>query len=289
VTTAPGEDVVVVEGVLRTDFETQQVLLHRTVDGVLAGGVPGASVTVTGAAGDVHTLRPGSGCYQIDALYALSDTLDFEGSCYVSDGHDVGWVQPGRSYDLRVEAPDGRVVQGRTRVPGVYAVPSLRTDAAGGLSCSMAPDSPFTLVWTQSSDAWSYVADLSISGLSQTLTGHGFHVADPMLVRGVSISQSDTTLVLPTEFGVFERLDYDNDLLVAIRNGFPAGTRVELVLAAADRNWVNSVRGGNFNPSGLVRISTVTGDGVGVFGSLNVQRALIVVQHSTSTPRCGVG
>jgi hypothetical protein len=110
-----------------------------------------------------------------------------------------------------------------------------------------------------------------------------------MLVRGVSISQSDTTLVLPTEFGVFERLDYDSDLLLAIRNGFPAGTQVELVLAAADRNWVNSVRGGNFNPSGLVRISTVVGDGVGVFGSLNVQRAAIVVQRSTSTPRCGVG
>jgi len=142
-------------------------------------------------------------------------------------------------------------------------------------------------VWTQSEGAWSYVADLNISGLSQTLKGHGFHVPDPMLIRGLSVSQSDTTLLLPTEFGVFERLQYDNDLLLAIRDGFPDFTLVELVLAAADRNWVNSVRGGNFNPSGLVRISTVVGDGVGVFGSLNVQRALLFVHHSNH-PLCGV-
>jgi hypothetical protein len=110
VTTAPGEDVIVVEGVLRTDFVTQQVLLHRTVDGALAGGVPGARVTITGSAGDVHRLVAGTGCFQIDALYARSDSLDFEGSCYVTAGQDAGWVTPGRTYDLLVETPDGRAV-----------------------------------------------------------------------------------------------------------------------------------------------------------------------------------
>jgi hypothetical protein len=290
VTTAPGEDVIVVEGVLRTDQETQQVLLHHTVDGDLVSGVPGAKVTVTGAAGDVHQLVqvPGRDCYQIDPLYAPSDSLDFQGSCYVTTGQDVGWVRPGERYDLRVETPDGRVIEGRTQVPGAYAVPSLRADPEFGFICSLAPDSAFELLWRQSAGAWSYVADLSISGLSQTLGSGDFRVPDPMLVRGLSISQTDTTLVLPTEFGVFERLQYDSDLLLAIKDGFPDGTRMELVLAAADRNWVNSVRGGNFNPSGLVRISTVVGDGVGVFASLNVQHATIVVRHVSSIPRCGV-
>jgi len=289
VTTAPGKDVVVVEAVLRTDEEAQQVLLHRTVDGALAGGVDGALVTVTGAAGDVHRLVPhGTDCYQIDPLYAHFDSLDFHGSCYATAAQDVGWVRPGERYDLRVETADGRVVEGRTFVPGDYEVPSLHTDPEAGLVCSMPPDSAFELVWRQSAGAWSYVADLSISGLSQALAGHGFSVPDPMLVRGLSVSQSDTTLVLPTEFGLFERLQYDNDLLLAISHGFPEGARMELVLAAADRNWVNSVRGGSFNPSGLVRISTVVGDGVGVFGSLTVRRASIVVHKSTATPRCGV-
>jgi hypothetical protein len=174
-------------------------------------------------------------------------------------------------------------------VPGAYAVPSLRAASDFGFLCSMAPDSAFELLWTQSEGAWSYVADLSISGLSQSLAGRGFRVIDPMLVRGISVSQADTTLLLPGEFGVFERLQYDSDLLLAIRDGFPEGTRAELVLAAADRNWVNSIRGASFNPSGLIRISTVVGDGVGVFGSLNIHRASIVVRKNTVVPRCGVG
>jgi hypothetical protein len=289
VTTAPGDDVIVVEGVLRTDVQTQQVLLHRTVDGALASGVEGAEVTVTGAAGDVHRLVPGTECYQIDGLYFQSDSLDFRGSCYITSGQDVDWVQPGQRYDLRVETPDGRVIEGRTLVPGAYTLTAVHEDPEAGLLCSLAPDNAFELVWRQSEGAWSYVADLSISGLSQTLKGQGFPVPDPMLVRGLSVSQSDTTLVLPTEFGIFERLQYDSDLLVAISHGFPEGTRLDLVLAAADRNWVNSVRGGSFNPSGLIRISTVVGDGVGVFGSLNVHRATIVVRKTTGVPRCGVG
>jgi hypothetical protein len=43
---------------------------------------------------------------------------------------------------------------------------------------------------------------------------------------------------------------------------------VRLTVAAVDRNYVNGVRGGSFNPSGRVRVSSVTGDGEGVFGSL---------------------
>lgn len=288
VTTAPGEDVVVVEAVLRNDIEVQQVLIHRALQGDLAGGVPGAHVTVTGEDDIVHTLVPGTTCYQIDALYARSDSLDFEGSCYISAGQDLDWVRPGERYQLRVETSDGRVIRGQTTVPADYQIPSLHPDPELGFLCSLAPDSAFDLLWTQSQGAWSYVADLSISGLSQSLGDRGFRVLDPMLIRGLSISQTDTTLVLPGEFGVFERLQYDAELLLAIRNGFPEGTRAELVFAAADRNWVNSVRGGTFNPSGPIRISTVVGDGVGVFGSLNVRRASIVVRANTSVPRCGV-
>lgn len=287
VTTAPGENVVVVEAVLRTDLAVQRVLLHRTVDGTQVGSVSGAKVTITGAAGDAHTLVPGVGCSYIDPLYAQSDTLDFHGSCYVTAAGDVGWVHASQTYDLRVQTAQGEVIEGRTTVPGPYQVPSLRPGPLPGFFCSIAPGSTLELLWTQSKGAWSYVADLSITRL-EGLAGQGLHIPDPMLIRGVSVSQADTTLVLPAEFGVFERLQYDNDLLVAIRDGFPEGAQLDLVLASADRNWVNSVRGTGFNPSGLMRISTVVGDGVGVFGSLNVKRAFVVVRAATSVPRCGV-
>jgi hypothetical protein len=93
--------------------------------------------------------------------------------------------------------------------------------------------------------------------------------------------------VLPGEFGVFERFNYDPDLFRAIDGGFPEGVDLSVALAAADRNWVNSIRGGNFNPSGLIRISTVVGDGVGVFGSLVVTHIQIPVTTRSGLPRCG--
>ncbi len=93
----------------------------------------------------------------------------------------------------------------------------------------------------------------------------------------MAISERDTTLVIPGELGLFERFDGNQDLLVALQDGFPPGVGVEMVVGAADRNLINGVRGGGFNPSGNVRISSVVGDGIGVFGSLVPRRVFIAV------------
>jgi len=285
VATEPGEDLVVVESVLRSDEPLQQVLLHRALQGRFSGGVPGARVTVTGDDGRVHTLLESTGCYRIDKAYQESDSLQFQGSCYVSPNTDAGWVLPGSTYDLLVETADGRTIRGRTHVPGPLVVPSINGNLGNGLrGCSLAPGTGFTLLWRQADGAASYVADLSINGLPHAL---GVPAPDPFELRGLAVSESDTTILLPKEFGVFERFNYDVDLLKAIENGFPEGVTMLLVVAAADRNWVNSVRGGNFNPSGLIRISTVVGDGVGVFGSLVVRRFTINVNAHTTIRRCG--
>jgi hypothetical protein len=91
---------------------------------------------------------------------------------------------------------------------------------------------------------------------------------EPLELLGLAISAADTEIVLPAEFGLFDRFTVDQALLAVLQQGLPAGTRAEVTIAAADRNYVNGVRGGSFNPSGRVRISSVTGDAVGVFGSL---------------------
>jgi hypothetical protein len=285
VSTAPGEDVVVVEAVLRTDQPRQEVLLHRALQGRFSGGVPGARVEVTGPDGQAHALVETTGCFRIDPEYQKSDPLDFRGSCYASSEFDVGWVAPGGTYDLRVETPDGRVIRGRTHVPHDFAVPSIPA-TQGSPGCSLAPYTGFTLLWTRAEGAASYVADLRINGLSGRLPGIG--APDPLELRGLAVSESDTTIALPAEFGVFERFNYPPELLKAIEKGFPVGVSMRLALAAADRNWVNSVRGGNFNPSGLIRISTVVGDGVGVFGSLHLKPFIILVGNAPSVPRCGL-
>jgi len=287
VATEPGEDVVVVEAVLRTDQPRPSILLHRALQGRFAGGVPGAAVTVTGDDGVRHAFAQGAGeCYTIDSAYMQADSIDVDGTCYTSPLGDGAWVRPGGVYDLRVETPDGRVILGRTQVPADFAVPSLPAPRQGVRSCSLAPGTRFDLLWRRSENAASYVAEISIHGLNGRLGSIGS--PEPLELRGLAVSDADTTIVLPTEFGVFERFNYDTDLLTAISGGFPEGTAMELVLAAADRNWVNSVRGGNFNPSGLIRISTVVGDGVGVFGSLVVKHGSITVSAGSRIPRCGV-
>jgi hypothetical protein len=76
-------------------------------------------------------------------------------------------------------------------------------------------------------------------------------------------------MMFPTDYGLFDRFDEDKHaVLLAIRDGLPVNVRAEVIVAAADNNYVNWVRGSNFNPSGLVRISSIQGDGTGVFGSL---------------------
>ncbi|HEX6748870.1 MAG TPA: hypothetical protein VF092_16345 [Longimicrobium sp.] len=288
VTTEPGDDVVVVEAVLRTDFPWQQVLLHRAIQGRFAGPVPGATVVVTGPDGAEHRLvERTSDCFRVDPAYARSDSLRVDGSCYTSGGTDTSWVRPGATYDLRVETPRGEVIRGRTHVPGDF-VPSIPMSSSVGRfrTCSLAPESTLDVVWTRSPGAASYVGDLRVLGLRNAFRDSGFDVPEPLELRGLSVSETDTTLVLPTEFGLFERLELDTELLAAISHGFPEGVAADFILAAVDLNWVNSVRGGNFNPSGQIRISTVVGDGVGVFGSMTVKRTFIFVQQQSGVPRC---
>ncbi|HEX8903845.1 MAG TPA: hypothetical protein VF771_03330 [Longimicrobiaceae bacterium] len=288
VRTEPGDDVVVVEAVLRTDFQRQQVLLHRAVQGAFAGGVTAAEVVVEGPNGARHRFVQDVGCYRIDPGYAASDSLDFHGTCYANLASDTGWVKPGGTYDLTVTTADGRVIRGRTHLAGDFVVRNLPPPLLGANEpvCSIPPDSTLPLVWTRAAGTASYVSDLRITGLRSAFAGKGLSVPEPLELRGLSVSETDTTIVLPTEFGLFERLTLDTELLTAIAGGFPENVQMELVVSAADINWVNSVRGGNFNPSGLIRISTVAGDGVGVFGSLVVKHAAIVVRRRTAIPRC---
>lgn len=57
-------------------------------------------------------------------------------------------------------------------------------------------------------------------------------------------------------------------------------------MAAGDRNYVNWVRGGNFNPSGQVRVPSIVGDGTGVFASLVSRERILVTRDEASAPSC---
>jgi hypothetical protein len=282
VITPASRELVVVEAVLRADGQTQRFLLHRSLDGRIIGGVEMARVAVlTPDGSEVVFLEdtpracipPGE---TLDSL--ITANFDIRATCYTSPD-DGGWVRPGEEYQLRIETADGRDLRGRTRVPGDFgflspALPSGSADEPP--RCLLPPGTRFPLVWSASPGAWAYLATMDVFGLDAAVADLGLEpLPEPVRLRGIAISEADTTLVLPSQFGLFERGDLDQELLVLLQGGFPPDVDAEVVVAAYDRNLVNAVRGGAFNPSGNVRISSVVGDGVGVFGSL-VPRSLQV-------------
>lgn len=289
VTVAPGEDRLVVEGVLRTDARTQFILLHRAVQSGVAEGERGAEVVVTRDDGvQVPFAETPLACYSIDPGYLSSDTpIDIQGTCYASPNSAGRWVNPGQTYELTVRTTRGEEARGRTTVPGGFTlrgVPVSRFNDQPPIPCTLAPATPLPLTWTQAAGAWGYIAPLRISGLRAVLPDT-FNAPDPLELVGVSVSSADTSLVLPAEFGVFDRFRYNQNLLRLLQTGLPSGTDARVVVAAADRNYINGVRGGAFNPSGPVRISSIVGDGVGVFGSLVPLHAAIDVGGAAAPSR----
>ena len=284
VTAAAGEDVLVVEAVLRAGDDRQQVLLHRSLSGGAIRGEPDARVVVrTPEGSDVRLHEQPLGLCASGLAPEMVDSLRIEASCYASDAGALD-VRPGEVYELHVEPAGGGEARGRTVVPGDFAL--LRpghTDVSG--SCSLPPATPLETVWSSSEDAWSYLVGVEISGLRAAFAGTGIEAPDLLELTGVAISERDTTLVFPGEIGLFDRFDENQALLIALQAGLPAGVRAEMVVTAADRNLVNAVRGGSFNPSGPVRVSSVIGAGIGLFGSL-VPRRIVIEVGAQGLPSC---
>jgi hypothetical protein len=109
----------------------------------------------------------------------------------------------------------------------------------------------------------------------------------PLRLQGLAFTALDTTLVLPGELGLFDRFDVVlHPILVALSAGLPEGVSGTVVVAAADRNYVNWVRGDSFNPSGPVRVPSVRGDGTGVFASMSTARFQLQVVRGGTLPPC---
>lgn len=271
-----GSDLLVVESILDAGRDEQHVLLHHTLNGRRIGGEEGASVRVRRGDGLEVAFEPAPAerCFSVDPAYSAGkDSVEVQASCYVSPASAGRWVVPGESYELRIETADGKRLHGRTTVPGPFELHGLSPEAARPMGevgrCVLPPDSALALHWSIASGARAYVTHMKIEGLREALAGRGIpDIPEVVELFGASISERDTTIVVPTDLGVFERTKYSRELMLAIQDGFPEGARVRLTIGAMDRNFVNAVRGGSFHPSGLVRISSVVGDGVGVFGSL---------------------
>jgi hypothetical protein len=275
---AAGNDIVIVELILRAgDTDPQRAFLYRTIGTGQSSVVPGAAIEVSDAAGRVMMF------VEVPVRNCIDDVMGpIDGTCYLQAGSPFE-ILAGSTYSMRITIRDGGVLTGTTTVPGNFEV-VVPSDSL----CRLEPGRTLDLRWTPSQDAWVYVAEAALGGLADALAPEGIDLAeDPLRLLGLSISREDTTLAFPTGFGLFDRADPDvADALVAIRDGLPPGVRASVVVAAADRNYVNWVRGGNFNPSGLVRVPSVRGDGTGVFGSIVAKTVVLTTVPESTAPAC---
>ncbi len=259
--------------------------LHRTIGGQGPGysEVPGARVELRRSDGSVFELGPAP-------VRTCAVTLPVEGtgSCYWLAPSLAGELDPGESLELHITLAEGGVLRSATVVPGDFDLIGVTE----GAQCVLAPETPMEVSWTSAQGAWAYINETEITGIRAALAPRGIEVdTDPLKLLGLSVSSGDTTIVFPGEFGVFNRFELDQGVANALQEGLPAGTQAAVTISAADRNYVNWVRIGNFNPSGQVRAPSVIGDGTGVFAATLTRTFRVLVNPdstggSYSAPAC---
>lgn len=288
ITVVEVEDVVVAEvyANVAADPADNQVLgfVHRTlvggdVDAAQAELVASRLTVVRGDGVEIPLQNnPAAECIE-----EVPETLPV--ACFLADSIDASRIRAGDLLTLNVELEDGGLLEGTTRVPGEFELSSIPG------RCRLAPDALMPIEWSSSNGAWAYVNETAILGLPDALEDEGIDVADdPLYLLGLSISDSDTTITFPSEFGVFNRFELDQDLAVRLQRGLPSATSAEVTVTAVDRNYVNWARGGNFNPSGQVRVPSLRGDGAGVLGSTVMRRIIVTVDDEPipGVPACPV-
>lgn len=288
ITVAPTEPVLVVDALIQLFGEDDArvlVLLHRTL-GSPSAEVPGATVTLRVEGGDVIQIPERTD----DQPCVSTGPIGGGGTCY-QEILSGARLDGGARIGLEVRTAEGEFVEGVTTLPAEFdwvrpAVPAGESFA----QCVQPPLTPLGLEWTVSDGAWAYLAEVEIAGIRPALAQEGIEILeDPLYLLGLSVASDDTTIALPTEFGLFDRFDLDRDVAVALQRGLPGPTVSTVTVAAVDRNFVNWVRGGSFNPSGTVRIPSVRGDGTGFFGSSRVLVARVIVPApgpSLGLPAC---
>lgn len=262
ITLVDAEDVVVAEVYVNLAADPQdneiRAFLHRTLGTEESvADLFDARVTIRRSDG-LTLLVPGA---SVDDCVESAPSLE-PGACFLLDDSTTAGLWPGDIFEVEVLLSDGGLIFGAAQVPG-------RFDLKGyPATCRVPPDVLMEVEWSRSERAWAYLNETSIRDLPAALEPEGIEVEDdPLYLLGLSVSDSDTSVVFPSQFGVFNRFDLDQDLAVRLQRGLPAGSRAQISITAVDRNYVNWARGGNFNPSGQVRIASLRGDGTGVFGA----------------------
>ena len=273
VTIVEPESVLVVEAfLLLGDLETiGRVFLYSSLGAGPNDDLPVAEIVLSSESGGIFEFT------EAHALVCLSLAPEVEayGRCYVGQEAGAPLFRPGDRVTLEVRTSSGQVLQGSSTIPGDFTFDGN----ASQIGCRLPADTAFELSWSRSEGVVGYLGETWLRGLPEALAERGLVVTDdPLILRGLSVSADDTSIRFPSDFGIFERLALDADLARALQVGMPPDTWADVVVSAADLNLVNWLRPGDFNPSGLIRVPSLFGDGTGVFGTAMARRVQIAVE-----------
>jgi len=259
---------------------TAVALLHQTLSGGAGVALTGVPVRLTVEGRGSRTLQERA----VGECVDLETPPDFRGACYRWEDPEGALLAPGRRVQLAIDLPGGGRLEGRTTIPGDFRMIRPAADR-----CVLAENRALPLEWSPAPGSWAYVGETRIHRLRESLQPEGIPAGpEPLLLLGLAVSATDTTLVFPAEFGLFDRFQDDGGVLLRLQRGLPDGSWATVAVTATDRNYVNWIRGGNFNPSGQVRVPSVFGDGTGVFGSAVVRRVTVGTPGAPN-PEAGAG
>jgi hypothetical protein len=227
-----------VESVLSGVGTEQSVLVQQSEAGDTTVGVSGAMVQMT----DLDPRGCATPTVQLTELPLPTPGL--QSGTYRTTSFCP--LAPGDRVALRVTTPDGRVVTGSTRIPGIRSIAVRVGDITAGLP-------PASLPMDRTRDSLSVSVELTVARALQVEAVRTTAGEDP----SVSLATDTASVTIPGNL-----VDPTGDG----RTLFRAGAYYQLTAAATDTNYYDFVRSATNPLTGRGFINHLTG-GVGVFGS----------------------
>lgn len=251
--------------------------LDWTRTGRATSEVSGATLRIAGESGasvDLVEQPNQESCFKLEPLPTGHHPPVF-GTCYLATASPSPFA-PGEGLSLTIWSPEGGTATGISRLPEAFA-PSGGL-ASGDGRCLTEPDQNHRFSWSAAEGAWAYLGGALVEGLDPALwPGDASRYAGEALhLTGLPFRRDSTEMVFPRNLATLTGTQpVGVELSRVLQAGLPGGATAQVAVGAIDRNWYNWIRLPTFETvfvnsafdTGEIRVPSIFGHGVGVFGA----------------------